>query len=36
MTANVPPLVADQLTVGDFAILILGLDAHRDAMSKGG
>jgi hypothetical protein len=36
MTANVPPPVVDQLTVADFAILILGLDAQRDAMSKGG
>ncbi len=36
MTAHVPPPVADQLAVADFAILILGLDAHRDAMSKGG
>jgi hypothetical protein len=36
MTAHVPPPVADQLTVADFAILILGLDEHRDAMRKDG
>jgi len=34
MTCNIPPPVVDSLTVGDFVILILGLDDVRAAMSK--
>lgn len=35
MTTHVPPTVVDELTVADFAILVLGLDARQAAMREG-
>ena len=35
MTAHVPPPMVNELTVADFAILILSLDARQAAMKEG-